>query len=115
MRSVMRNKRMQDVPFWKRGAIIETPDCYLLVQMGCCAPADDECAKEAGMTPDMIRAATKAYERVAKGIHPDDYAAFDKGEMTGYDPQTGAKTPGPNAPAEQPAPPINTDDSEEDE
>lgn len=49
-----------------------------------------------GMTRPQIDAAIKAAERVAAGIHPDDFSRFDSGEIAGYNPD-GSYIPGPNA------------------
>ena len=81
------------------GTVIDDPDCYWLVRQGVAEPVDEECAVKAGMNPEQFAAARKAYERTDKGIHPEDYAAFDAGEMIGYDDQ-GNPLPGPNTPYE---------------
>ncbi len=113
-RQTMRNKRMQAVPFFKRGAILEEPNCFMLVEMGCALPADKECQEACGMTPDQIRSACKAYDRLALGIHPSNFEAFDRGEMVGYNPD-GSNKPGPNFKPEKPAPLPLQDADEEDE
>jgi len=113
-RNVMRNKRMQDVPFFKRGAILEEKNCFMLVEMGVAVPADEECRIAAGMTPEMIRLAKKAYERLALGIHPDDFSDFDAGIMAGYN-ADGTKKPGPNFKAAQAAAKAQDDEDEEDD
>lgn len=95
MRLVKRNGRKVPARFWNEGAVLESPDAYRLVQMGCAEPADDECVKAAGVDPDMVESRKQAYERVSRGIHPDDYAAFDAGYMSGYD-GGGQWIPGPN-------------------
>lgn len=110
-REVRRNGKMVNVPFWKNGATIEHPDAHALVSMGCAVPADDECHQAANMTPLQIRAAIKAQDKVSKGIHPDDYAKFDNGEILGYNPD-GSYIPGPNFKAE--APVAEVDDEEDD-
>jgi hypothetical protein len=101
------------------GTVIDHPDAHMLVRQGCAVPADDECARAvADMTPERTAAAQAHYEMVAKGIHPDDYEAYQAGAMVGYTPE-GDWQPGPNfeawtaehAPAaateedDQPAPP----------
>jgi len=77
------------------GEIIEHPDAFRLVQIGCAEPADDECATSHGMTAEQLAAARHAYVRTAAGIWPEDFAAFDAGMMTGYSPD-GSPIPGPN-------------------
>ncbi len=111
-RPTKRNKRIQQIPFFKRGAILEEKDCYMLVEMGVAVPADAECAEAAGMSPEMIRAAQKAYNRLALGIAPEDFDKFDAGEIAGYNPN-GSYIPGPNAKPEQPA--ITEPDEDEDD
>lgn len=93
---VRRNKRMVVRRFWRLGAEWEHPKSYWLVRQGCAVPADAECAEACGMTEEDMAAAQKAFERVAKGIHPEDYAKFDAGEILGYD-SDGNYIPGPNA------------------
>lgn len=70
----------------KAGTVVEGHNVYLLVRHGAAEAADEECAKAAGMTPESSAAAKKAYEKVSKGIHPEDYEAFDAGLMRGYKP-----------------------------
>lgn len=77
------------------GTIIDHPECYRLVRMGCAEAFDGECAERAGYSPDQLEAARIAYNRVALGIHPDDYEAFDAGMIIGYNPD-GTYKPGPN-------------------
>lgn len=77
------------------GTLIDHPDAFRLVQMGVAEPADPECAEAAGMTPEGIAAAGHAYDRVTRGIHPDDYEAYDAGYMIGYE-GDGSWKPGPN-------------------
>ncbi len=113
-RSIMRNRRMRDVPFFKRGAILEEKDCYMLVEMGVAVPADEECRIAAGMTPEMIRAAMKAQDKVALGIAPEDYEEYDAGIMAGYNPD-GTKKPGPNYKPEKPDVPLADHTGEDDE
>lgn len=78
------------------GTIIDRPDSYLLVQAGAAIPDDDECEKAAAMTPRAMELAQRAQLRAAAGIHPEDFEAFDSGEMIGYYPD-GSPIPGPNA------------------
>lgn len=77
------------------GTVLEHPESYKLVQMGVAKPADDECVKAAGMDAAKMKAATQAYKRLEAGIAPEDFAAFDAGEMLGYD-EDGEWIPGPN-------------------
>lgn len=76
------------------GTEIEHLDCWRLVQMGVAVPADDECRKKADRTPDQMEAAQVAYERLSRGIHPEDFEAYDAGLMIGYD-ENGDWIPGP--------------------
>lgn len=67
----------------------------ILVQIGCAEPADEECRKAVNRTDAQLVAAQRSYNRVRKGIHPDDFAAFDSGVMDGYD-SSGKPIPGPS-------------------
>lgn len=78
------------------GTLIDHPEAYRLVQMGVALPADDECEQKAAMTEERLAAARHAYERTSKGIRPEDFAAFDSGQMVGYAPN-GEPIPGPHA------------------
>lgn len=94
-KEVKRNGRMQQVPFWKKGATLETTEAYRLVQMGVAEPADEECEKLACRTPEELNLAKRAYERVSRGIDPKDYDLFDGLVIEGYNPD-GSYKPGPN-------------------
>jgi hypothetical protein len=78
------------------GTVIEHPRSYMLVRMGVADAADDEAEKAANMTNTQKQQAKVAYERVSRGIAPEDYEAFDDGEIMGYNPD-GSPIPGPNA------------------
>ena len=87
-----------DTPRWVEapaGTEISDPECYKLVRMGMAEPSDDECRERCGMTQEQIATAAFAQEKVSKGIHPDDYNAYDRGEMVGYNPD-GTFIRGPN-------------------
>lgn len=94
-REVMRSGELVQRPFWKVGAVIEHPQSFRLVQQGCAVAADEECAKRANRSPQQIEAAQHAYERLNKGIHPEDFDKFDAGMILGYQPD-GSYIPGPN-------------------
>ena len=94
-REVWRNSETQPVTFWKRGAIIDHPQAYMLVRQGCAVPADDDCAKRAARSPEQQAAAQYAYERLSRGIHPEDFDRYDAGYIVGYNPD-GSYIPGPN-------------------
>lgn len=66
-----------------------------LVQLGAAEPADDECLVGCQRTREQLAAAQRAYNRCRHGIHPDDFAAFDSGQIVGYD-KKGNLVPGPN-------------------
>lgn len=78
------------------GTIIEHPDAYRLVRLGAAEPADEECQRAASVSPIQFQRAVAAQRRAAAGIHPEDFDAFDAGEMVGYYPD-GSHIPGPNA------------------
>lgn len=84
----------------RAGEIIEHPDAYKLVRRGAAESADEECEQAADMTPDQLEFAQKRYPMIAAGIHPEDYGAWERGEMRGYYPD-GSHIPGPNAPDEE--------------
>jgi len=67
-----------------------------LVRLGVAEPADEECEKMCGMSQEMRLRVQYAYQRVHRGIHPDDYEDYDAGRMIGYNPD-GSPIPGPNA------------------
>jgi hypothetical protein len=94
-REVKRNGRMQSVPFWKRGTVLEATDAFRLVQQGVAEPADAECDRLACRTREQLDAAQHAYERLNRGIHPDDFELFDAGVIEGYKPD-GSFLPGKN-------------------
>lgn len=77
------------------GTVIDHPDAFWLVRMGCAEAVDDECTAAADMTPEAWRKAHHAYPRMAAGVHPEDFAAWDSGRMRGYNPD-GTFVPGPN-------------------
>lgn len=96
VREVLQNGRMIERAFWKVDAIISLPDCWRAVEMGWAVPADDECDKASGRrTPLQHAASQQAYERLTRGIHPDDFEKFDSGQILGYKPN-GDYIPGPN-------------------
>lgn len=94
-RIVWRNNDNQPARFWRLGAIVERDDSHLLVELGVAEPADEECERAAGMTPDERRAAQHAARRLSAGIHPEDFALYDAGVIVGYN-GDGTYKPGPN-------------------
>lgn len=95
LKTIFRNHRHVQRLHWKHGAVLEHPQAFWLVRQGIAIPADEECAEKAGRTADQMAAAQKAYERVSKGIHPEDFSLFDGGVILGYDAE-GNYLPGPN-------------------
>ena len=91
------------------GTTIDHAEAYRLVQMGVAEAADRECARAAGVTPEQFEAAKVAYERMSRGIHPDDFDAYAAGLMVGYNPD-GSWIPGPNY-----FPEAEEEDEEDDE
>lgn len=87
------------------GTVINDPECYKLVLNGVAVPADDECREKDTRTPEQVEAAEAAFKRLQLGIHPDDFKAYQAGEMVGYQ-KDGTPIPGPNAKQK-------TDDDEE--
>lgn len=78
------------------GDIHDHPQAYLLVRNGMGIPHDEECRKACGMSEEQIQRAIRAMNRAEKGIHPDDFEKFDRGEIAGYR-GDGSYIPGPNA------------------
>jgi hypothetical protein len=87
------------------GHVIDRADSWKLVRLGKARPADEECARAAGMTEQEMQAAIQAQARISRGILPEDWAAFDRGEMDGYD-ADGNPIPGPNAAPTEEDPPY---------
>lgn len=77
------------------GTVLDDPDCFWLVLMGQAEAWDEECAARTKCSPEELAARLQAARRMAAGIHPDDYALFDAGEIAGYD-GDGEYVPGPN-------------------
>ena len=78
-----------------KGTILDQPKAYKYVRHGVADPADEECRVAAGMSNPEIVLAKMRQRRTAAGIHPDDFEAYDKGIMVGYNPD-GSFKPGPN-------------------
>lgn len=98
------------------GTVLETETAHLLVCNGDAVPHDDECARrcyrklfpkqavddvlsedELNQLKLRVTQLIRQKDPVAAGIHPEDYDDFFAGKMTGYDPDTGDPSPGPNA------------------
>lgn len=77
------------------GFVDDGPESWKLVVHGVAIPEDEECRLKVNMTPEQMAERQRTYNRLAAGIHPEDWAAYDRGEMIGYDEQ-GRKIPGPN-------------------
>jgi len=75
------------------GTVLDDPQVYLLVRLGVAEPADEECETKADRTLEQRAEAEHAYDRATLGIHPDDFAAYDQGLMTGYNDDKTYKTP----------------------
>ena len=78
------------------GTEINHPDAFKLVRMGIADPIDDDCKAMVRRTPEQLLAARHAYIRTTKGIHPEDFDAYDRGMMVGYN-ADGSPKPGPAA------------------
>jgi hypothetical protein len=77
------------------GTVIDHPDAWLLVQMGAAEAVDRECELKADRTPEQLKQAQYEHLRTRRGISPEDYAAYDAGEIVGYNADGSAK-PGPS-------------------
>lgn len=113
---MMRDGWTQQVPHWRNGAILEFPDCHYLVRQGVAIPADEKCAQRARRTPEQMKKAQYAYERLVRRIDVDDFDIYDAGVITGYD-EKGDYIPGPNYSRLHEFRPVSgtDDDDEEDE
>ena len=78
------------------GHVIDHPDAWMLIGLGVAIPADEECGRRAGLTEQQMAEAQYAAKRLAAGIHHEDFAKYDAGEILGYYPD-GSYIPGPNA------------------
>lgn len=82
------------------GTVIDHVQAWMLVANLDADAADDECEERVKVHRMKCNSTTDlklARARLEAGIHPDDFEAFDAGEMVGYDPETGDPIPGPNA------------------
>ena len=93
---------------WPPGTVIDHWQAYRLVQQGVAMPEDDDCRRAANRTPVEMEAAQHAYERLSRGIHPEDYDKYDRGEILGYN-ADGSYVPGPNSET------LDDDDGDESE
>lgn len=93
---------------WPAGTEIEHWQAFRLVQQGVAVAVDDECRQAANRTKQQLATAQHAYERLSKGIHPEDFDKYDRGEIAGYNPD-GSYIPGPNAQT------FDEDDDEEED
>jgi hypothetical protein len=94
-RLVWRNGADTLAKFWRRGAILERSDSFLLVQMGKAEAVDEECRMAVAMTSAQLAEAQHAARRLAAGIHPEDFGLYDAGIILGYN-GDGTYKPGPN-------------------
>lgn len=70
---------------FKPGTVLDHPQAYRLVQQGCAIPADEECRAKAGLSDEEIAVRQQHYERLSRGIDPEDYDLYDAGVIAGYD------------------------------
>lgn len=78
-----------------KGTIIDHPQAHLLVLRGVATAADEECMAKAPMSAKETATAAFYYARTEAGIDPDDFEAYAKGYLIGYEPD-GTWKPGPN-------------------
>ncbi len=79
--------------FWKYGAIVDLPDCFWLVRMGCAVPADEDCNAKANMTAAQMAAAQIAQDRLVARIEAEDFDLYDAGVILGYKPDAASDSP----------------------
>lgn len=77
------------------GTVIDHADAWLLVQMGVAEAVDRECERKTDRTPEQLQQAQYEHLRTRRGISPEDYVAYDAGEIVGYN-ADGSNKPGPN-------------------
>lgn len=77
------------------GTVISDPLAWVHIRNGNADPADDE-AESFRQTNEERQRSQHAFDRTSAGIQPEDFAAYDAGEMLGYDSE-GEIIPGPNA------------------
>lgn len=94
-REVFESGRVQEITYWRTDVVFDNEYGPLMIRQGCAEPVDDECRRACNRTDAQIAAAQKAYERTVRGIHPDDFEAYEKGYMVGYN-GDGSWKPGPN-------------------
>lgn len=82
-RTRKRRLRIEVVP---PGTAIAGRNVHLLCLQGIAVPLDAECRALVKMTDAEIETAAKAYEKIDRGIHPEDYDAFERRLMAGYKP-----------------------------
>lgn len=95
------------------GTVIDHPDAYRMVKQGVAVPHDEECDRRANMNKQQQQAAQYAAKRTSLGIAPEDFPAYDRGEMVGYY-GDGSSIPGPNATVSDGGIILNDDDYEDD-
>lgn len=100
------------VPYFAKGVERETAAAAEHCLNGIAEPADDECAAAVGLTSEQLKVLQVKYERVAAGIHPDDFPLYDAGVIVGYNPD-GSYKPGPQWDAYQKAQAEAESDDEE--
>ncbi len=68
------------------GTVFEGDQAVFMCRTGQCSPADDECAKASGKTPDQIAAQQVEYKMNTLGINrAEDRELYRAGVITGYD------------------------------
>ena len=91
----IRKHRNKMLPMWDVGAVVSHPNAFRLVQEGVAEPVDEECEVAAGVSPEQMRVKAHAYERRRRGIAPEDFYRYDRGEISHLLPN-GLYAPGKN-------------------
>ena len=70
--------------YFPAGTIYECPMAWYWVVQGAAEPADEECAKASGMTPEEIEEHVRLYYMTEHIAH-EDWGLFKAGVIEGYD------------------------------
>lgn len=79
------SRRGQLTPYFPKGTEFDGEHALFLVGTGQASPADEECAKAAGMSPEQLHVRQRGYLAASKGIKgKKDLEMFMAGAIEGY-------------------------------